>query len=512
MMMPRITFVQHQIEPRGHPAEIIALESGYRLRDELGKWIKFALANQSHFFASAYDTGAKGISEYTEEGDHEVINRRLLPLIRKRCLIQLGKNPRSGSEIQAEFIIYLYVKETHSVSAGLDYPGVGPEYSWLKDIGRAEYVASTDEKALRGFRLCTQLEGIIPALESSHTLWEGIRRAKTLSKEINLVITLERELTTDKMQTPVFGTNTAPERQSGRKPQISNITAAKISRKIAFPCGDGTTSVIILAGEILAQSLAQLEHDIHPVVIISAHNKALKESLDIIKKISVPINTSSDDEMLSLIKTLIGTKFVARWRSHAVRTVAAEENGHKTVDIKRYVRVEKIPGGSIEESRVLDGILLNKDTTRPNMRRRIQQPRILLLGCLLEYKKGKARRTWSFSRNRIRRVRKKSKKSKSSHSASEYSNSNLTSSSLKRAFQIRPRAQDVGSLALKKIGDYYFMFLTTCGDPKACTILLRAPSRDILNEIDRNLADALSLARNAYFNPTLAPGGGATEI
>ena len=56
------------------------------------------------------------------------------------------------------------------------------------------------------------------------------------------------------------------------------------------------------------------------------------------------------------------------------------------------------------------------------------------------------------------------------------------------------------------------MFLTTCGDPKACTILLRAPSRDILNEIDRNLADALSLARNAYFNPTLAPGGGATEI
>lgn len=58
----------------------------------------------------------------------------------------------------------------------------------------------------------------------------------------------------------------------------------------------------------------------------------------------------------------------------------------------------------------------------------------------------------------------------------------------------------------------YFMFLTTCGDPKACTILLRAPSRDILNEIDRNLADALSLARNAYFNPTLAPGGGATEI
>lgn len=52
--------------------------------------------------------------------------------------------------------------ETHSVSAGLDYPGVGPEHAWLKDSGRAEYVVATDEDALRGFRLCTQLEGIIP--------------------------------------------------------------------------------------------------------------------------------------------------------------------------------------------------------------------------------------------------------------------------------------------------------------------------------------------------------------
>lgn len=52
--------------------------------------------------------------------------------------------------------------ETHSVSAGLDYPGVGPEHAWLKDSGRAEYTAATDEDALRGFRLCTQMEGIIP--------------------------------------------------------------------------------------------------------------------------------------------------------------------------------------------------------------------------------------------------------------------------------------------------------------------------------------------------------------
>ena len=58
----------------------------------------------------------------------------------------------------------------------------------------------------------------------------------------------------------------------------------------------------------------------------------------------------------------------------------------------------------------------------------------------------------------------------------------------------------------------YFTFLTACRSPKACTILLRGPSKDILNEIDRNLADAMSVARNVVFNPTLVPGGGACEL
>jgi T-complex protein 1 subunit gamma len=58
----------------------------------------------------------------------------------------------------------------------------------------------------------------------------------------------------------------------------------------------------------------------------------------------------------------------------------------------------------------------------------------------------------------------------------------------------------------------YFTFLTECLSPKACTILLRGPSKDILNEIDRNLADAMSVARNVMFNPMLTPGGGATEM
>ena len=62
------------------------------------------------------------------------------------------------------------ITEAHSISAGLDYPGIGPEHSWLKDVGRIEYVAITDAEALQAFQLCTKLEGIIPALEPSHAL------------------------------------------------------------------------------------------------------------------------------------------------------------------------------------------------------------------------------------------------------------------------------------------------------------------------------------------------------
>ncbi|TIA70923.1 hypothetical protein E3P91_02841 [Wallemia ichthyophaga] len=80
--------------------------------------------------------------------------------------------------------------ETHSVSAGLDYPGVGPEHAHLKDSGRAQYMVADDEQALRGFRLLTQLEGIIPALESAHAIWGGAQYASTLRKEDHVVICL----------------------------------------------------------------------------------------------------------------------------------------------------------------------------------------------------------------------------------------------------------------------------------------------------------------------------------
>ncbi len=82
------------------------------------------------------------------------------------------------------------ITETHSVSAGLDYPGVGPEHAWLKDIGRAEYVGITDTEALEAFHHLCRTEGIIPALESSHAVAHAMKLAKTMTPQQSILVNL----------------------------------------------------------------------------------------------------------------------------------------------------------------------------------------------------------------------------------------------------------------------------------------------------------------------------------
>ena len=128
------------------------------------------------------------------------------------------------------------------------------------------------------------------------------------------------------------------------------------------------------------------------------------------------MDIDDDKAMYQLINASIGTKFVSRWSElmcslalKAVRTVSLDAGGgKKEVDIKRYARIEKIPGGQIEESQVLDGVMLNKDITHPKMRRKIENPRVLLLDCPLEYKKGESQTNIEISKeedwNRILQI------------------------------------------------------------------------------------------------------------
>ncbi|HAE46795.1 MAG TPA: tryptophan synthase subunit beta, partial [Tistrella mobilis] len=82
------------------------------------------------------------------------------------------------------------ILNAHSISAGLDYPGIGPEHSWLRDIGRVEYAAVTDREALDAFQLCARLEGILPALEPAHAVAQVVKTAPTLPRDAILVMNM----------------------------------------------------------------------------------------------------------------------------------------------------------------------------------------------------------------------------------------------------------------------------------------------------------------------------------
>ena len=267
--------------------------------------------------------------------------------------------------------------------------------------------------------------------------------------------------------------------------------------------------------------------------------------------------------MLNIVNSCIGTKYTSRFGPlmaelalDAVQCVASDRgDGTREIDLKKYAKVEKIAGGAIEDCRVLRGVMFNKDVVSPaRMRRRIEKPRILLLDCTLEYKKGENQTSVEITREEdfavllrmeeewietvcaqiialrpdvvitekgiadlaafhlakagisaIRRIRK--------------TDNNRIARACGATIVNRPeelKEEDVGTRAglfeVKQLGDEYFTYIVDCADPKACTIILRGASKDVLNEVERNLTDAMGVARNVVHDPRLLPGGGAVEM
>lgn len=142
-----------------------------------------------------------------------------------------------------------------------------------------------------------------------------------------------------------------------------------------------------------------IERKIHPTIIVKAFYKALTEGVRIIREVAKPLDLKDEKAVSQAMWACVGTKFFSRWGSlivdmaiQSVRVVMTGDTnmGKLTADMKRFAKVEKIPGGEVSECRVLNGVMLNKDITHANMRRRIKNPRVLLLDCPLEYKKGES--------------------------------------------------------------------------------------------------------------------------
>lgn len=351
-----------------------------------------------------------------------------------------------------------------------------------------------------------------------------------------------------------------------REIDVSHPAAKSIidlSRTQDQEVGDGTTSVIILAGEMLGVAEQFLERNLHPTVIIRGYLKALKDSEEILNELSFPVDVENTDEMLKIVTSCIGTKFTQRFGDligrlaiDAVRCVMTKlPNGTPEIDVKKYAKIEKIPGLDIEDSKVLDGVMFEKDVVVPaRMRRKIENPRILLMDCPLEYKKGenqtqvelskeedfaallKAEEDWikgvcdtiaSFKPDVV--ITEKGLSDLAAHYLTKSgisairrlrkTDNNRIARACGATIVNRPeeiKESDIGTRAglfeVSKIGDDFYTFIVNCKEPKACSIILRGASKDVLNEVERNLHDALGVARNIMMDPRLVPGGGAVEM
>eukprot|EP01064_Diplonema_japonicum_P028434 TRINITY_DN435_c0_g2_i1.p1 TRINITY_DN435_c0_g2~~TRINITY_DN435_c0_g2_i1.p1 ORF type:complete len:547 (+),score=220.63 TRINITY_DN435_c0_g2_i1:52-1692(+) len=329
-------------------------------------------------------------------------------------------------------------------------------------------------------------------------------------------------------------------------------------------CGDGTTSVIILGGEMLATSQPFIEiHNIHPIKVVRGYMQALDDAVAYMKSIALPVDVNNDDEMFNIVDSCLGTKFAGRYGDlatklavSAVRKVQRRDpvSGNYEVDFKRYAKVEKIPGGHIDECKVLDGVMFNKDITHQKMRRMIKNPRVLLLDCPLEYKKAESmlnveiidEQDWEklmdMEEKWIQDVCEDIIRAKPDVVITEKGISDLAQhyfvkagiTAIRRIRKTdnnriaratgativhRPdeiKETDIGTNAglfqVQKIGDEYFTFIVECKEPKACSIILRGASKDTLNEIERNLHDAMNVARNIFNEPKVVYGGGSVEM
>ncbi|EPY39665.1 T-complex protein 1 subunit gamma [Angomonas deanei] len=326
--------------------------------------------------------------------------------------------------------------------------------------------------------------------------------------------------------------------------------------------GDGTTSVIILTGEILSLAQPLLERNIHPLKIVKGFTLALDDALKAVEEVSTSINPEDKAQLTEVVRACLGTKFNSR-EEELMCTMAVEATtrvvqvnpvtGVKDIDIKRYAKVEKIPGGSLYDSEVLDGVMFNKDHIHQKMRRVIENPRIVLLDSPLEYKKPETAINVEVSKDTDWEALLKqeedyvrsicnviisfkpdvviTEKGASDLAAHFFYKAGITcirrlrktdNNRIARATgativsRVEELSEDhigrAGLFEIKKIGDEYFTFITGCPTGTACSILLRGASKDTLNEMERNLHDAMCVARNIILEPRVVHGAASVEM
>ncbi len=293
--------------------------------------------------------------------------------------------------------------------------------------------------------------------------------------------------------------------------------------------GDGTTTSVVVAGELLKRAEDLLDQDLHPTVIVDGYRIASAKALEILDQIAIKVDPT-DRAMLKKIATVsLASKLLAEYEQIAELAVNAvlqvaeknEEGGYR-VDIDD-IKVEKKPGESLLDTVLIKGIVLDKEVVHPGMPKRIEDAKIALVDSPLEVEKTEfdakinienPEQMKSFLDEEEKMLKDMVEKVASAGANVLLCEKGIDDVAQHYLAKKDLKAGDLGKAALveeRKIGDDKMTFVEGAKNPKAVTILVRGGSERLVDEAERSIHDALCVVRDVVRDPRIVGGGGAPE-
>ncbi len=321
-------------------------------------------------------------------------------------------------------------------------------------------------------------------------------------------------------------------------------------------CGDGTTSAVILTGELLKYAGELLEQNIHPTVICGGYKLATTKAIEVLNKLAIPIKPGDKKTLKDIAMTSMASKGASSEKElfadvvvDAVTRIAEKINDKTYVDLDN-VQIQKKQGGGIANTEIIKGIILDKERVHDGMPKQIKNAKIALVNSALEVKKTEVDARIQIQdptqlqafldeeEGMLKKMVEKIKRSDASvlicqkgiddiaqhflakdgiYSVVSAKKSDMEKLSKATGANIVANLDgltskdlgNAGNVEEKKIGDDKMTFITDCKNPKAVSLLIRGTTEHVVDELERGLHDALSVVKVALEDGKMLPGGGA---
>jgi len=332
----------------------------------------------------------------------------------------------------------------------------------------------------------------------------------------------------------------------------------EISKATDNEVGDGTTSVVVLAGALIEQAEELITKNVHPTVIVDGYRKCAVKSIELLNSIAIKITSNEKEQLIKIAKTSMQTKLVSKESDDlasivvtAAQQVSESRNGSTKVDLDD-IKVEKKSGGSIKDTKLIKGIILDKEVVHGGMPKRVEKAKIALINSALEIEKTEfdaklnitspeqMKRFLDEENTMLKNMVDKITGSGANVVICQKGLDDIAQHYLAKANVLTVRrvkesdmtklsratgarvinnlddltGKDLGAADLveeRKIETDKWVFVEGCKNPKSVTILIRGGSQRVVDEADRSVHDALMVTKDVLEKPLIVAGGGSPE-